>query len=49
MGPAFANQLEDWRWKNVWKKAWHRSQTVSSIFLIRSEVWRPNHLCLALI
>ena len=25
------------------------SQTVSSILKIRSEVWRPNHLCLTLI
>ena len=41
MDPVFANR--------GMKKAQQRSQTVSSISIIRSEVWRRNHLCLTLI
>ena len=49
MGPAFANLLEIGGERMHEKRPDIESQTVSSILKIRSEVWRPNHLCLTLI
>ena len=49
MGPAFASLLEIGGERTHEKRPDIDSQTVSSILLTRSEVWRRNHFCLTLI
>ena len=49
MGPVFANLLEIGGERMHEKRPDIESQTVSSNFYFRSEVWRRNHLCLILI